>query len=85
MEEHRFHDDGTRGSFWSRDFNLQNILCKITECPSNTYGICIMPSCIKIGENGICEMGEKYKKKRINKKMPQEDPQLKLWEEKDKN
>lgn len=85
MEEHKFYDDGTRGPFWSRDFNLEDISCKIELCPSNSYGICIMPSCIKIGENGICEMGEKYMKKKIKNKTSQKDPQLKLWEEKDKN
>ena len=83
MEKHSFHDDGTRGPFWSRDFNLENISCKITECPSNCFGGCIMPSAIIIGEDGKCENGKEYKKKKINKKSSQKDSQLKLWEEKD--
>ncbi len=81
MEKHNFMDDGTKGPFWSRDFSLQNIPCKIELCPSNVYGKCIMPSAIIIGEDGKCETGEKYKKKRINKKTSEEDSQLKLWEE----
>ena len=85
MEINKLYDDGTTGPFWSRDFNLENISCKITECPSNCFGGCTMPSCIIIGEDGKCETGKKYKKKKIDKKSSQKNSQLKLWKEEENN
>ena len=63
MKKHGLMYDKTKGPFWSRDYSLENIPCGIKKCPANRDGKCIMPSCIKIGENGICETGEKYIKK----------------------
>jgi hypothetical protein len=63
MREMKFHDDGTQSPFWSRDHHLENISCGIKKCPANKNGKCIMPSCIKIGEDGVCNIGKGYIKK----------------------
>jgi hypothetical protein len=50
----------TQGPFWeSRDFDTQDIPCRVEGCPANSYGTCIMPSCIKIRPDGRCEMAVK--------------------------
>lgn len=50
----------------SRDYNI-DVPCKRITCPANSGVkmpsssclICMMPSAIKIGANGICETGQK--------------------------
>lgn len=47
----------------SRDYDLGIIECKVSECPANEYDKCGMPSCIKIGTDGRCELGIKAREK----------------------
>jgi hypothetical protein len=47
----------------SRDHDLGIIECRVSECPANQHDRCSMPSCIKIGIDGKCELGEKARQK----------------------
>jgi len=38
----------------SRDYVLDNFVCKATKCIANRDGYCITPSLCKIGEDGRC-------------------------------
>lgn len=49
----------------SRDYNI-DVPCERLTCPANSgckmasnHTICMMPSAIKIGANGICKTGQK--------------------------
>ena len=69
MEQNNFYNDGTKNPFWSRDFQSFDIPCSIVKCPANNgYDKCIMPSCIKIGIDGRCEMFKKINENKKEKK-----------------
>ena len=44
----------------SRDWALDNFICKVTKCVANRGGFCIAPSLCKINEEGRCD---NYKQK----------------------
>ena len=51
---------GYRSPWESRDFDTQEMIpCRVSGCPANANDMCIMPSCIKIRPNGMCEMAAK--------------------------
>ena len=57
------HNRGPGGGFpGSRDYCLPTIPCAVRECPCNKLGKCEVPSAIKIGSDGRCEMGVKARK-----------------------
>ena len=45
----------------SRDWGLDDIICKATKCIANDSGFCIAPSQCKINEEGQCS---NYKEKK---------------------
>lgn len=55
---HFLFDRGDGGFGGSRDHGLPQIPCKVTACPCNTLGLCVMPSRIRIGADGVCEMAK---------------------------
>ena len=60
VDEHRLMDKGGNGPWWeSRDYGLPCIPCSVRGCPANSNGKCEMPSAIKIGSDGVCELGKK--------------------------
>ncbi len=52
--------NGGNDPWWeSRDYGLPCIPCSVKGCPANVDGKCEMPSAIKIGSDGVCELGKK--------------------------